>query len=165
MQICGSNGDITIDRIQKREDGVQVEGILNVHILYTTLNDMMPFAHASSQIPFEQYIEIEGMTPDTTIWVDQNVEQLQVNLLDNTEYEIKAVLQIAVMAIKQEKLPNIVSAREEELDMELVQKQAGMIGCVRNCGEDLWDIAKKYHATPENIIEIGNRVLVVKQVK
>jgi len=97
--------------------------------------------------------------------MEQNVEQLQVNLLDNTEYEIKAVIQIAVMAIKQEKVSNVVSVTEEELDFEMLQKHPGMIGCVRGCGEDLWDIAKKYHATSENIIEIGNRVLVVKQVK
>ena len=29
---------------------------------------------------------------------------------------------------------------------------------------DVWDIAKRYHATAENIIEIGDKVLVVKQV-
>jgi len=165
LQICGSSGDITIDRVQKREDGIVVEGVLNVHILYTTLNDMLPFAHADSQIPFEQYVEMTGMTEESGIWMEQNVEQLQVNLLDNTEYEIKAVIQIAVMAIKQEKVSNVVSVTEEELDFEMLQKHPGMIGCVRGCGEDLWDIAKKYHATSENIIEIGNRVLVVKQVK
>ena len=49
--------------------------------------------------------------------------------------------------------------------MEYVQKQPGMIAYVRKEGEDIWDVAKKYHATPANILEIGNRVLVVKQVQ
>ena len=67
--------------------------------------------------------------------------------------------------MKQTYVSNIISICEEPLDMESLQKQPGMIGCVRKDGEDLWDIAKKYHATADNIIEIGNKVLVVKQVQ
>lgn len=164
LQICGSSGNITIDRVQKRENGIQVEGVLNVHILYNTTDDSMPFAHTSSQIPFEQFIEIEGFTENSLYWLGESVEQLQVNLLDNTEYEVKAVIQIAVLALRRDDISNIVSIGEEELDIETLQKQPGMIGYVRRDGEDLWDIAKKYHATSDNMIEIGNKVLVVKQV-
>lgn len=164
LQICGSCGTITIDRIQKRENGLQVEGVLNVHILYTTTDDSMPFSHAASQVSFDQFMEIKGITPDSAVWVDKKIEQLQVNLLDNMEYEIKAILQISVLAMTKEYLSNIISIKEEPMDMEMLEKQPGMIGCVRKEGEDLWDIAKRYHATTENIIEIGNKVLVVKQV-
>ena len=48
--------------------------------------------------------------------------------------------------------------------MDTVQRQPGMIGYVRQEGEDLWDVAKKYHATTDNMIEIGNKVLIIKQV-
>ncbi len=164
LQICGSSGNITIDRVEKRENGVQVEGILNVHILYNTTEDTMPFAHANSQIPFEQFIEIEGFSDNATVWLDCGIEQLQVNLLDNTEYEVKAVLQIGVLAFTRDYISNIVDVEEDPLDIEALQRQPGMIGCVRNVGEDLWDIAKKYHATAENIIEMGDKVLIVKQV-
>ena len=85
--------------------------------------------------------------------------------MDNTEYELKAVLQIGVLAFSSMPIDNIVSVEEEPLDIETLQKQPGMIGCVRRAGEDLWDIAKKYHATADNIIEIGEKVLVVKQIK
>lgn len=165
LQICGSSGEITIDRVQKREDGVHVEGILNVHILYHTIDDRVPFAHAKSQIPFEQFMEIEGFSEDVHICMEQKIEQLQVNLLDNMEYEVKAIVQIGMFVQKTERISNIVAIEERPLDVELLQKQPGMIGCIRKPEEDLWDIAKKYHATSDNIIEIGNRVLVVKQMK
>lgn len=165
LQICGSSGDITVDRVQKRENGIQVEGVLNVHILYTTTDDAMPFAHTSSQLPFEQFIEIDGFDENSLYWINDSVEQLQVSLLDNSEYEVKAVIQIAVLAMKRDYISNIVSIGEEELDMEALQHQPGMIGYIRREGEDLWDVAKKYHATTENMIEIGNKVLVVKQVR
>lgn len=164
LQICGSSGKVSIDRVQKRENGIQVEGILNVHILYNTTEDSLPFAHTMSQIPFEQFVEVDGMTDAVSDWMDAKIEQLQVNLLDNMEYEIKAVLEISLLVMKKDMISNILSIQEETLDMEMLQKQPGMIGCMRREGEDLWDIAKKYHATEDNIIEIGNKVLVVKQV-
>lgn len=165
LQICGASGDITIDRTQRQNDGVMVEGILNVHILYNTVDDTMPFAHHSSQIPFEQFVELEGLSEDAVICVNGKVEQLQVNLLDPAEYEVKALLQISVLAMNKVPIENILSIREEPMDMDALQKQPGMIGYVRRPGEELWDVAKKYHATPENIIEIGSKVLVVKQVQ
>ena len=164
LQICGSSGKVSIDHIQKRENGIQVEGILNVHILYNTADDMLPFAHAQSHVPFEQFIEIEGFGEDSSYWLEGSIEQLQVNLLDNLEYEIKALIQIAVLAANREAISNIVSIEEEELDEKLLQKQPGMIGYIRREGEDLWEVAKKYHASTENMIEVGNKVLVVKQV-
>lgn len=164
LQICGSSGNVTIDRVQKRENGLQVEGVLNVHILYNTTDDAMPYAHTGSQIPFEQFIEIEGFTEDASYWLQGGVEQLQVNLLDNTEYEVKALIQLAILALHKEKLSNIARIDEEDLDIETLQKQPGMIGYVRREGEDLWDVAKKYHASTDNMMEIGNKVLIIKQV-
>ncbi len=164
LQICGSSGDVTIDSVERRADGIQVEGMLNVHVLYTTTDDNLPFAHTEGQIPFEQFIEIAGFSNDTKLWMDYKMEQLQVNLLDSTEYEIKAVLEIGVMALEEREVSNIIGIEEQPLDMNAVQKQPGMIGYVRKEGEDIWDVAKKYHATASNILEFGNRVLVVKQV-
>ncbi len=165
LQICGSSGIITIDRIQKRENGVQVEGLLNVHILYATTEDEMPFAHTSGQIPFEQFVEIDGFTEEVSVWADAKVEQLQVSLMDNTEYEIKAVLEIGILALKKNYISNILSIEEMPMDVERLLRQPGIIGYVRKEGEDMWDVAKKYHATPENILEMGDKVLVVKQVR
>ena len=165
LQICGSSGNITIDHVHKRDHGIHVEGILNVHILYNTTDDSMPFSHTSSQLPFEQFIEIDGFTDNSLYWIQDNIEQLQVNLLDSNEFEIKALLQISVLALNQQLTPNIISIDEEALDIDTLQKQPGMIGYIRRDNEELWDVAKKYHATTDNMIEIGNKVLVVKQVR
>lgn len=164
LQICGSNGNITIDAVEKRENGVQVEGVLTVHVLYATTEDSMPYVHAEGQIPFEQFVEISGISEDTKLRTDYKLEQLQVHLLDSTEYEVKATIEVGVLALEEKCMENIVKIEEEPLDMERLQKEPGMIGYVKKEGEDLWDVAKKYHATESNIIEIGNRVLVVKQV-
>lgn len=165
LQICGCSGSITIDHIQRQEEGIQMDGILEVDILYNTTNDSMVYAHSSNQIPFEQFIEMKGLSEHTDVWTDAQIEQLQVNLLDNSEYEVKAILQMCIMAIENQKIDNIVEIEEKPLDMEMLTKQPGMIGYVRKADEELWDIAKKYHTTEEDIVEIGDKVLVVKQVR
>lgn len=165
LQICGCSGRITVDRVQKQEEGIQMEGVLAVDVLYNTTDDESVYAHSSSQTPFEQFIEIPGLTENTDVWTEAQIEQLQVNLLDNTEYEIKAILQVCIMALDNQQIDNIANIEELPMDMDALTKQPGMIGYVRKEGEDLWDIAKKYHATAEDIIEIGDKVLVVKQIQ
>ena len=165
LQICGSSGRFVLDRVQKQENGIMIEGILFVSVLYNTIDDAMPYQSHNSQLPFEQFIEMEDFSEDANVRLSANVEQLQVNLLDNSEYEVKAAIQIAVLATHPQQLSNIARIVEEELDIEALQKQPGIIGVRRTEGEELWDIAKKYHATAENIIELGDKVLVVKQVR
>ena len=72
--------------------------------------------------------------------------------------------EIAVLAVKRNNISNITAIGEEELDFDTLQKHPGMIGYIRRDGEDLWDVAKKYHASTDNMIEIGNKVLVIKQI-
>ena len=165
LQICGSGGRLVLDRIQKQEKGVLVEGILFVSVLYNTNEDATPFASHNSQHPFEQFVEIPDCDPDAIIQTEVNIEQLQVNLLDNSEYEVKSTVQIGVFVTSPQYVMNIARVMEEPIDMEALQKQPGIIGVRPTEGEDLWDIAKKYHATSENIIEIGDKVLVVKQIQ
>jgi hypothetical protein len=165
LQICGTSGRLVVDRIQKQEKGVLVEGILFVSVLYNTNEDALPLASHNSQHAFEQFVEIMDFDEDAMIKTDADIEQLQVNLLDNTEYEVKATIQVGILATRPQYLMNIARVVEEPLDMEALQKQPGIIGVRPTEGEELWDIAKKYHARSENIIEIGDKVLVVKQIQ
>ena len=43
------------------------------------------------------------------------------------------------------------------MDKDAFHKQPGLIGVRKGDGEDLWDIAKRYHASTENIIDLGER--------
>jgi hypothetical protein len=164
LQICGSSGAISLDTVERGENGIRVEGVLNVHILYATAEDALPFAHVESHLPFEQFVEIQDFSENAKVWLEYKLEQMQVNLLDGTEYEIKAVIEIGVLALEEKMVSNIIEVKEEALDMDFLQRSPGMIGYLKKDGEDLWDVAKKYHVAPANIIENGNRVLVVKQV-
>ncbi len=115
------------------ENGLQVEGILSVHILYATTDDSFPVAHSFEQIPFTQVIDVQGMGKDAAginYEFEPGIDQLVVSLLDNERYEIKASLSLAALVLKEDCFDKIVEIREEPLDEKKLVAQAGVTGYI-----------------------------------
>lgn len=84
-----------MDHVEPVENGLEVEGILTVDILYATTDDSFPIAHTQEQIPFTQIVDVPGMkghTEDISYEIEPAIDQLAVNLLDNERFEVKAVI-------------------------------------------------------------------------
>ncbi len=174
LQICSVHGDVEIESTRMVADGIMAEGVLVVHILYLTSDDMFPIAHVESAIPFEQLIEIHSIDDALCYELESGVEQLQVNLLDQLEYEIKGLLHIAAITWKEKEIEQIIEIEEEPLDAVMLENQPGIIGYRTKEGESLWEVAKKYHTTIDeicktnnlsnDIIKDGEKILIVKKV-
>ena len=64
--------------------------------------------------------------------------------------------------------------KEEPLDLDALQKQPGMIGYVVRGKDELWDIAKRFHTTKQELMETnqltqeelqpGQKLLVMKHI-
>ncbi len=64
LQICHSEGSIKIDDIIKSDQGLQVEGIIDINLLYISEDNSMPLSSLNGAIPFTQIIEVKGMDED-----------------------------------------------------------------------------------------------------
>lgn len=156
MQICGTKSRATIERTEVCEQGLMVEGVLEVHSMYITADDGFPIAHSFDQLPFEQCVDVSDITSETQIKLHPSVEQIQINLLDNRNYEIKAVVNISLLAIEKKQINNINLLTEIE-ETESVKKECpGIVGYTTKADETLWDIAKQYKTTIEKIVEIND---------
>lgn len=174
LQICCYRGDVTLENVKKENGGLFVEGFMKIHILYLTSDEYMPMGHHEAFLPIEQLIEV----PDSENmgWYDlqTDVQQLQVNLLDGMEYEVKATVNISVIAFQDIRVEKILTAEEVPLDMEVIQNQPGFVGYVVQENESLWDIAKNYHTTVEHIMKTnnlreeelprGSKIMIVKEI-
>lgn len=154
MQICGAKSHANIERTTNCDHGVMVEGVLELHIMYITADDGFPIAHRYEQLPFEQCVDVNDVTENTQIKLEADVEQIQINLLDNMTYEIKAVVNITLLAIDKRNIEVIEAVREIEEDEEK-NEMPGIVGYTTKAGENLWDIAKRYRTTIEKIMEIN----------
>ena len=61
LQICASEGYAVTERAEIVEGGIQVEGTLQVTILYVTSDDRMPVASIKDLLPFHYLIEVPGI--------------------------------------------------------------------------------------------------------
>ena len=177
LQLQNYEGSLQIDGVEPVENGLSVEGVLLLHILYATADDSSPVEHGFSQVPFRQVIDIQGLQAgdkNVTYEMESGIDQLQVNLLDSDRYEVKATIAMSVLALKEERFEKIVDIRTEPLDEDALQKQPGLTGYIAQGDEDLWDVAKNYHPTEQDIIttnglktsklRMGDKILIVKKV-
>lgn len=174
LQICCFSGEFIAERTSMMEDGLLVEGILKVHILYLANDEFLPVAHAESFLSVEQLVEIPEVSRNVHYEMKAGIEQLQVNLMDSSSYEIKAQLVLSVIAFAGVDFSRILSLEEKAQDMEELQNRPGLVGYVTKEGESLWDIAKSHHTTQKRIMETnqltdtniqpGQKLIIVKDI-
>ncbi len=155
LQIWKVSGDVRVDEKRIVEDGVEVEGVIDINILYQSADENVPLAASSGILPFEQHIQIPDLQPDSDIRMNAGLEQISGSLLGEHEADIKAVIVIDVLAFNNMEEPIIADFEIQELDCDARAKEPGLIGYVVQKGDALWDIAKQFYTTVETIMEIN----------
>lgn len=156
LQICHSDGTVRIEESHAVEKGIQVEGYVQIHILYITGIDDMPFYSAEAAVPFSMLIEAPGMDEDCKWYLHSDLEQLSTTMADGSEIEIKALINLNALVLRNKKLNNIASVNVQELDMEKIKKMPGIVGYVVQPGDTLWNIAKRFYTSVEMIKSVNH---------
>ena len=96
-------------------------------------------------------------------------------MIDSNEIEVKAVISLNVLVLQCEKRMIISKVEERPLDMEKIQAMPGITVYVVKNGDSMWDIAKRFYTTVEEICELneleedrvvpGMPLLLVKKVE
>lgn len=155
LQVCHSDGNVKIDDIKMVENGIQVEGIIQVRILYSIGDDDMPFYSMETAIPFTHVVEAAGIGPDCVYYLQADLEQLSTTMLDDSEIEVKAVMNVNALVQRRWEEELIGEIREEELDLEKMEQMPGIVCYVVKPGDTLWDIAKKFYTTTDSIRQLN----------
>lgn len=153
LQICHSCGTIQIGKMKMQEDGLLVEGALQIGFLYVKADDQMPFDTWQGMIPFSYLIECNEAEENLKYYVTAMLEQLSISLQGGQEIEIKGVLAFHGFFERTGTLEMIENVIFEEISMEELQNRPSVVGHVVKEGEDLWQLAKKYHASVDSICE------------
>lgn len=173
LQICHHSGEVQVEKMERVEQGIQVEGILHLQFLYVKESDEVPFDTWQGMVPFSYLIECDEMNEDTIFDINYGLEQLSVSMLGSGEIEVKAVLAFHSF-IRRQLWQNVITDIEEiPFDMEKIGKEPGIIGYIVKEGDELWDLAKQYRTTTERIqaanglseseIKEGDKILIFKE--
>lgn len=184
MQIFGSDGAVKIDEVrinsgdsatenENSTNGIIVEGIVSVNVMYISSDDMKPICVTKEVIPFTHEIEAYGITQDSMVFIRPSLEQLNTVMVGNNEIEAKAVAVFDTLVLNCITEEIIQDVQEAPLDIEKIKAIPCMTGYLVKSGDTLWKIAKKYYTTVDNIQKInelkttnikeGDMLLVVKQ--
>ncbi|MBE5926483.1 MAG: DUF3794 domain-containing protein [Lachnospiraceae bacterium] len=174
LQICNVSGNVKIDDTIVVQNGINISGILEVNIVYASSNDKQPIGNETVIIPFEHNIEVMGIDENSKYYIKTYLEQLTADMVSSDEIEIRASIMLDTLVVNPIYENVIVDIKEEPLDMDIIKNMPGMVVHIVEEGDTLWNIAKSFYTTVDNIKKInnlqsdliypGDKLLVVKQV-
>lgn len=155
LQICHSDGSVKVDSSRIVENGIEVEGVVQIRILYIIGDDDMPFYSMEAMIPFQYVIEAEQITENCVYYMRADLEQLSTTMIDSDEIEAKIVINLNALVMKQREIGIIQNIAERELDREKLRNMPGIVGYQVQPQDTLWDIAKRFYTTIDTILELN----------
>lgn len=175
LQILGSYAEIANCRSRRTEQGVLCEGALQVQLLYVTASDREPFGSIAMEIPYSQLVEIPGMEQGDVWKITETIDQLFVTMKESNLAEVKGSLKFHICVMEQCVLENVTEITREDKDMEDYKKRPGMVIHFVQPKETLWELAKAYWTTTEEIrklndlpgeeIAAGQKLLLMKNCR
>ena len=174
LQILSSGAQVHLDHAEQREQGLTVQGTVELWVLYAASDDAQPIACAVEAFPFEHTAELQEDCGKCEWQIFLCLDQLMVTMLDAQELEMKAVVQLQMLFDEPAVLPLVEDLEEEPLDMDRIRRMPGMVIHIVQPGETLWDISKAHATTCEEVMELnelkeetlrpGQKVLMVKEI-
>ena len=130
MQICNAYGSVKIDEMQVVDGGIEVDGVIEVQVMYITDEDRRPLSSIKGMIPFAQTIEVKQMGDNSYFEVKPNLESISVILLDSDEVEVKAGVNLATIVFDRITEPIITEVAEQDIDFAKLQEMPSIVGYI-----------------------------------
>lgn len=172
LQVCYVEGTVKVDDTHVTEEGLMVEGAVEVRIVYIAEDDTRPMNSLTGFLPFTYLVEAKDLSPDTIYHVRPTLEQINSIMLGSDEVEIKAVINLSIIAFAKKQCKIITDMSISEIDYEKMNQLAGIIGYMVQEEDTLWNIAKRYYTSIDSIRKVnqlerdeltpGQKLVIVK---
>lgn len=173
LSLLHSEGSAVVEEQVIKENGIALEGVLNLQVLYVNGEDDAPYGCKREAIPWNYLLEVPGVSPRDAVSVEVDVEQLQASMLDSEEMDVKAYLAFSVICFQKQPLELIDSVELSPINPEKKNALPGMSIYLVKDGDNLWNIGKKYYCSVDSIrkrnelesdeLHRGQKLLIVKE--
>ena len=130
------------------------------------------YAASAENLIFEHGIDAEGIEVNDEYFLNWKVEQVNANMLNADEVEIKAVIALEAIVFKKVEQNFVTEINQEPVDMEALNSAPVLKGYIVQKGDTLWKLAKENYTTIEKIMTVnnlenetikkGDRLLIIK---
>ncbi len=156
LQVCHSTGFVKIDEAVAAEGALSIDGVLELQVLYLTDDDGEPIQSQTEMLPFHYDAEAPGISQDSIWYMESSLEQLTVAMVGGDSAEVKAMIVLDLLVLQPTCQQVIRQAELAPLDTAKLREIPGIVGYLVQAGDTLWDIAKRFHTTTDNIILTNN---------
>lgn len=172
LQICNSQAEIKIENILVRDNSLKAIGKIKTCIIYISSDDRHPICCQCRESNFEHGIDAEGIEGNDEYFLNWKVEQVNANMLNADEVEIKAVIALEAIVFKNVEQNFVTEINQELVDMEALNSAPVLKGYIVQKSDTLWKLAKENYTTIEKIMTVnnlenetikkGDRLLIIK---
>lgn len=138
------------------EGKVIIEGLLEVDMLYQ-VEENNEIKDARHEIPFKAYVDIEQIDDELDLEVENILEDISYKKINSHEVEVEASVNNYVSVNRIKKINIVTEAVETGETIDRFSRPSITIYIVQK-DDTLWDIAKRYNTTVEEIISTNNIV-------
>jgi hypothetical protein len=156
-RLIQKRGFVRMEEIRTTDGQVQMKGSLEIQMLYLSEGEEHSLHRLTAKFPFEEKMQMEGLTAGETVEVRPNLEDLKVRLINSRKFSIQALLSFEGIL---EELYDVqagveihggegISVRKKELsplslsvrtrDIVRVKEELSLSSSKPNIREILWD--------------------------
>ncbi len=134
---------------------VNLEGAVNNNILYVAKDSEQPVSCYDCETPFKQNVEVKELKPDMNCEVDLEVEHCNYSMISSNEVEIRVIINVCVKVFDDVKIPLVSKVTDNAIEDK--KGDCPSITIYFSQPDDtMWEIAKKYYTTVEDIKKVNN---------
>lgn len=174
MHVHTIYGKCRVDNVAIETDKVQIDGIVDVQILYIEVDEPRPISSYKSTLPFKQTIETKGAAPDMRATIDYSIAHSAFSMLSGNEIEVRYLVDVSLGIFDHKQLDIVVGASLEDLNRSFIESIPSLVVYFVEKGDTLWKIARKYNTSVDDILSLndieadykiypGQKLIIVKR--
>lgn len=122
VTIC-QKGNVRIDSARVTKDKVYLNGVLNYELLYQSPGNNMGLYPLSGSVSIEESINMDGLEEGDVVYLDADVEDLSITMVNSRKISMKAIVTIHVDAESTREISLVTEAEGEGVCCEYKDMQ------------------------------------------
>ncbi len=150
VSVCSN---ISIENAYMEDGKSTIQGIIKIDILYVPVEGLKLIYKISEEIPFEHELEVDVLDDNYRVFNTVCIEKLDVDLnKDEIDLSIKVKRCTEVVLRKSESF----IVKGEDMGEYDLSKAPSLVVYICKENDTLWNVAKKYNTTEEEIMSIND---------
>jgi hypothetical protein len=132
-----------------------IDGVVSSKILFIAENLEQPIMCYEQELPVSHEIQLDRISPTMNCNIEMEVEHCSYSVISSKDIELRLTLGVDVKAVSQITVPLISVVEETPIDDKRSETIPSITVYFTQPGDNLWEIAKKYRTTVDNIQKIN----------